>query len=139
MTKALVDIEALLPWQQNIFDQITAGGFKPGEMMVMSAGRGTGKSIMNQQYIDRLMREINSRPIEDLVLSEGRVHGARYYCVEPIGGNWPDMEKWAIETFGAVGSVWALDPPSKRWYANDRRFWFRNERDRDWFIIRWRS
>ena len=126
------------PWQQQIFDKITAGGFKPGELVMMSGGIGLGKSIMNQQYIDRLMREINSRPIEDLVLSEGRVHGARYYCVEPIGGNWPDMEKWATETFGAVGSVWALDPPSKRWYANDRRFWFRNEADRTMFILRWR-
>jgi hypothetical protein len=125
-------------WQQEIFDKITSGGFKPKEIVCMAASRNVGKSQITQQAIDRLMREINSRPIEDLVLSEGRVHGARYYCVEPIGGNWPDMEKWAIETFGAVGSVWALDPPSKRWYANDRRFWFRNERDRTMFILRWR-
>jgi len=127
----------LHPWQEKIFDQITAGGFKPGELVMMTAGRSVGKSILNQQYIDRLMREINRRPIEDLVLSEGRVHGARYYCVEPIGGNWREMEDWCISTYGAVGSVWALDPPSKRWYANDRRFWFRNESDRTLFILKW--
>jgi hypothetical protein len=127
----------MLPWQENILDQVMNGGIKPGELTIMTAGRRAGKSHLTQQTIDRLMREINSRPVQELVLSEGRVHGARYYCVEPIGGNWSDMEKWATETFGAVGSVWALDPPSKRWYANDRRFWFREEKDRNWFIMKW--
>jgi hypothetical protein len=126
----------LHPWQMDMLKKLE--GFKPSELMIISAGRGTGKSTFNQQTIDRLMRDLNNRPIENLVISEGRVHGARYYCVEPIGGNWLNMEKWATETFGAVGSVWALDPPSKRWYANDRKFWFRNEADRTMFILKWR-
>ena len=144
MSKALVDIEALLPWQQNIFDQITTGGFKPGEMMVISAGRSAGKSQFTQQAIDRLMRDLNSQPIEDLVLSEGTVYGSRYYCVGPQGGNWLEMEQWCLETFGPTGSIWSetknLTPqPLQRWYANNRKFWFKAEKDRDWFIIRWRS
>jgi hypothetical protein len=124
-------------YQKKLWDKIASDGIKPGEMMIISSGRQTGKSMFTQQAIERLMRDLNSQPVSDLVLSEGRVHGARYYCVEPIGGNWPNMEKWATETFGAVGSVWALDPPSKRWYANDRRFWFRNEADRTMFILKW--
>jgi len=142
VTKALYDIEAMLPWQQNVFDQITVSGIKPGQLMVISGGRGTGKSIMNQQAIDRLMRDLNSQPVSDLTLSEGTVYGARYYCVEPVGGNWPDMETWCLDTYGNPGSLWDKNKapqPNARWYMNDRRFWFRTERDRDWFIIRWRS
>ena len=132
----------LHPWQEKIFDQITAGGFKPGELIVMTAGRGTGKSTFNQQTIDRLMREINSRPIEDIILNEGKIHGARYYTAEPIGGNWREMEAWATQTYGEVGSVWRADKwveqPAQRWYMNDRRFWFRNEADRTMFVLKWR-
>ena len=133
------------PWQEKIFDQITAGGFKPGELVMMSAGRGVGKSTLNQQYIDRLMRDINSRPVEELVLSEGRVYGARYYCVEPVGGNWREMEDWCIRTYGkTTGSIWAQEVDkttpliNERWYANNRKFWFRNEADRTLFMMKWR-
>jgi len=126
-------------YQKKLWDKIASGGVKPGELVMMSSGRQTGKSMFTAQAIERLMRDLNNRPIEELVLSEGRVHGARYYCVEPIGGNWREMEDWCISTYGAVGSVWALDPPSKRWYANDRRFWFRNESDRTLFILKWSS
>lgn len=130
----------LLPWQQKIFDKICSGGVKPGEMTIMSSGRNIGKSYLTQQTIDRLMRDINSQPISDLVLSEGTVYGARYYCVEPVGGNWPDMEIWCLDTYGNCGSAWdenKAPEPNARWYMNDRRFWFRNEKDRNWFIMKW--
>jgi hypothetical protein len=132
-------------WQQQIFDKITSGGIKPEEMIVMTAGRRTGKSQMTQQAIDRLMRDINNRPIEELVLSEGRVYGARYHCVEPIGGNWREMEDWCINTYGSTtGSIWAQEVDkttplvNERWYANNRKFWFRNEADRTMFVLKWR-
>jgi hypothetical protein len=129
------------PWQQKMFDQIASGGFKPGELVMMTAGRGIGKSIMNQQIIDRLMRDLNSQPVSDLTLSEGTVYGARYYCVEPIGGNWREMETWCLDTYGNSGSLWDKNKapkPNARWYMNDRRFWFRNEADRTMFILKWR-
>lgn len=129
---------SLQPWQQNIFDKIASGGIKPGEMMIMSAGRQVGKSAFTAQAIERLMRDINSRPIEKLVLSESRHMGIRYYTVEPIGGNWLDMETWCIETFGPAASVWDFKMDNVgRWYANDRRFWFRKESDRTMFILKW--
>jgi hypothetical protein len=92
--------------------------------------------------IKRLMDDINANPISDLILSEGTVYGSRYFCVEPIGGSWFDMETWCLDTFGDTGSIWqetkSLTPePHKRWYANNRKFWFRNEKDRNWFIVRW--
>ena len=95
-----------------------------------------------KSVFDRLMLDIQSNPIESLICNEGKVYGARYYTVEPIGGNWMDMETWALDTFGTPGSVWdatAVPLVNHRWYMNDRKFWFRNAKDRDWFILRWSS
>lgn len=135
----------LKPWQQNIFDKIVSSGVKPGEMMIMSAGRQTGKSAFTAQAIDRLMQDLNSRPIEELVLGQSTYMGTRYYTVAPVGGNWLEMETWCIATFGDRSNVWDITTLEEqltwrergRWYANDRRFWFRTEKDRDWFILRW--
>jgi hypothetical protein len=51
-----------------------------------------------------------------------------------------------MAVFGdSTGSIWAEEvnkttpTPGERWYSNNRKFWFRSERDRDWFIIKWRS
>ena len=132
----------MYPFQKDLLDKITSIGFKRGELSVITAGRRAGKSMMTQQTIERLFRELNSQPVSDLILSEGRVYGARYYCVEPIGGNWREMEDWCISTYGkTTGSIWAdqtTPEPGERWYANDRRFWFRNEADRTMFILKWR-
>lgn len=113
--------------------------------MIMSAGIQTGKSALTAQAIERLMRDINSRPIEELILDESSWHGARYYRVEPVGGNWQDMDVWCTKTFGDPADVWDIKgdqfmwPEAGRWYKNNRKFWFRNERDRTMFILRWSS
>lgn len=93
------------------------------------------------QAIQRLTDAINSQPIENLVLSEGRVYGARYYCIEPIGGNWIDMQEWCLQTYGESGKhIWGekeAPQPAQRWYMNNRKFWFRTEKDRTMFILKW--
>jgi hypothetical protein len=133
-----------MPWQENILNQVMNGGVKLGQLTIMTSGRNVGKSHFTQQTIDRLMQDLNSQPVSELVLSEGTVYGSRYYCVGPQGGNWPDMEQWCRDTFGPTGSIWSetknLTPePLQRWYANNRKFWFKSVKDRDWFIIRWQS
>jgi hypothetical protein len=116
-----------------------------GQGPVQMTGRRAGKSYWTSQAIDRLMRDIMQQPISDLVLSEGTVYGSRYYTVEPVGGNWMEMELWCGESFGPGSTeIWQHDmskapAPELRWYMNNRKFWFRSEKDRDWFIIRWRS
>jgi hypothetical protein len=134
----------MYPFQKDLLDKITSGGIKPGEISIITAGRRAGKSMMTAQTIDRLMRELNGQPVSDLVLSEGRVYGARYYCVEPVGGNWREIEDWCINTYGAsTGSIWAQEIDkstplvNERWYANNRKFWFRKEQDRTLFIMKW--
>jgi hypothetical protein len=124
-------------WQLDILDKMTN---RNGKGVVQITGRNIGKSHWTNMAIDRLMRDLNSHPISDLVLSEGSVYGSRYYCVEPVGGNWPDMEIWCLDTYGNCGSAWDKDKAPElnaRWYMNDRRFWFREEKDRNWFIMKW--
>lgn len=127
------------------------GGVKAGEMTIMMAGRGAGKSTLfnspgGLQWMQSWISELNKPiPVTDIQLSEGRVYGARYFCVKPVGGSWKEMEQWCIDTFGAHGgAIWGADPnkppfPCERWYMNNSKFWFRTEKDRDWFIMRWRS
>lgn len=126
----------LEPWQQRALDQYK---YK-GRGVVQITGRNSGKSHWTNQAIKRLMDDLTNQPISDLVLSEGTVYGARYYCVEPVGGNWIDMETWCLDTYGGPGDAWDKFPkPEARWYMNNRKFWFREQKDRDWFIIRWNA
>lgn len=122
---------------------IESGGIKPGEMMIMMSGRNVGKSKFDARALQRLIDAINERPIEDLVLNESRVNGSRYYTVEPIGGNWLEMETWARSVYGEPGDMWDSNdwcfPEGARWLMNNRKFWFRQEKDRNWFIVRWSS
>jgi hypothetical protein len=73
----------------------------------------------------------------NFVLDEGRVYGAKYLTVHPNNSwQWNEMMDWMVKTFGpsAVDGVWT---PNMRWYANNAKFWFRNEKDLNWFILRW--
>lgn len=121
----------LHPWQLELSE-----GFKKGELVAISAGRGAGKSALNHVY--KMWEAVyKNQPVVGIDLSEGRVYGARYYTAEPTGGNWNDMATWCEQTFGPCSNVWEhLD--CGRWYQNDRKFWFRNEADRTMFVLKWR-
>jgi hypothetical protein len=129
-------------WQIDLLDKMTR--YK-GKGVVQITGRQSGKSYWTSQAINRLMSDIMQQPVSDLVLSEGKVYGSRYYCVEPVGGNWLEMEKWCLQTCGeSTGSIWAEEKykhaanPGERWYGNNRKFWFRDEQDRMMFVLKWR-
>lgn len=128
------------PWQLDLLDKMTQ--HKGKELKIIATGRNTGKSSYSAQAIERLMRDLNSHPISDIQLSEGTVYGSRYYTAEPVGGNWPDMESWCYQTFGDDSyPIWGEEKapePAQRWYANNRKFWFRNESDRTMFVLKWR-
>jgi len=68
----------------------------------------------------------------------GKVYGHDYLTVAPMNaeGQWSDMMAWVVDTFGPTDSMgaWAQD---QRWYVNNAKFWFRNAKDRDWFVLRW--
>lgn len=148
MTKVVMDIESMVdyklyPYQITLLDKMSSG-FKPGEMAIMTSGRQTGKSALNAAY-GRLWNDIMeaSTKVSDMILSEGTVYGSRYYCVQPVGGNWIEMEAWCGQVFGEGSrALWGdkkAPEPARRWYANNRKFWFKSEKDRDWFIVMWRA
>ena len=126
-------------WQIELLDKMTK--YK-GRGMIQITGRNTGKGAFSAQALRRMMQDLYSRPLEDIVLSEGKVYGARYYTAEPIGGNWLEMEAWCYETFGDDTSpIWGeskAPEPAQSWYKNARKFWFRNEKDRMLFVLKWR-
>lgn len=102
---------------------------------------------------DKIISDIAARMAKDIddevmmsmmewhpfTIDEGRVYGARYLTVHPNNGwHWNEMMAWMVETFGptAHDGVWT---PGMRWYANNARFWFRERKDLDWFVMRWGS
>lgn len=57
------------------------------------------------------------------------------YWVQPLYYNVMQMheiDKWVRATFG--DTTWA---DKGRWVGTDRKYWFRNESDRTFFILRW--
>ena len=128
-------------WQLTVLNKIQ--GIKKGPLSLTMGSRQTGKSS-SAAYM-RMWNDLYPNPVERLVLSEGTVYGSPYYCVEPIGGSWLEMEKWCIQSCGeSTGSIWAEEKykhsaqPGERWYGNNRKFWFRDEQDRMMFVLKWR-
>ena len=68
----------------------------------------------------------------------GKVFGQEYLTVAPMNaeGKWSDMMTWMVTTFGPTAK-YELRPADQRWYVNNAKFWFRDAKDRDWFVLRW--
>ena len=115
-------------WQSDILDAIAN---KKAKHYIISTPRMTGKSAYK-----RLFDDIYARPIEDIELTDSKLHGKRIYAARPHGGSWLNMEAWCVERFGPVGDIWNLE--IQRWYMNDRTFFFRDEADRTMFVLKWR-
>ena len=129
----------LYPWQEDLINKID--GFKPGEMITMTAGRRVGKSVLTMANIHKMMKDMYDPPLTDLLLSERHVNDSNYFCVEPVGGRWGEMEAWVRQSFGDPGDMWATHnfvwPTDARWIQNNRRFWFKYESDRTLFLMKW--
>ena len=126
-------------WQKDMLDKLNQFKGK-GLVTLTGTGRQMGKSTMNSQAaIERLMDDLGPYKLK---LSEYEF-GGTYYVVQPVGWmhagdnfQWDAMVAWVVETFGPTpkDGVWT---PEARWYCNNARFYFRNIKDRDWFILRW--
>ncbi len=129
----------IYPWQIEFLEKMQK--YK-GRGVIQITGRQTGKSAFSAQAFKRLFDDIYSQPITDILLNEGKIYGARYYTAEPVGGNWREMEAWCTEIFGSGSrAIWGekkAPEPAQRWYMNDRKFWFRDEKDRMIFVLKWR-
>ena len=134
-TDAII-LNIMYKWQQEILNKMTK--FK-GKGLISMYGRQMGKSTMSDQAVERLIDDLGPYKLK---LSVIEIHDESYYEVKPVGWmhkdelQWNDMITWVVETFGptAKDGVWT---PGQRWYANNARFYFKDIKDRDWFIMRW--
>jgi hypothetical protein len=58
------------------------------------------------------------------------------YWVKPLNysaAEWLQINVWIIDTMGS--GDWSIE--HGRWVGSDRKYWFRDERDRTMFILRW--
>ena len=78
---------------------------------------------------------------------QSTVYGRPYYTIlVPNGGKeWGTQVRWCDEQFGqttssithAEGASKRMSLPNERWYTHDDHFWFRDEADYIWFMLRW--
>lgn len=97
----------------------------------------TVKLELNQHSLDHLLSNIFFKGMSQLIISTGTVFGEEYYSVEPVGGDWVIIVDWCYTSYGDPS-----DPKNEaggRWYVENRKLWFRDQKDRDWFVLRWNS
>ncbi len=122
----------LEPYQQTIKTAI-----EDGSKVVLSTARQMGKSDLNWKHIQDLLVNVLHKNMSQLIIDTGTVFGEEYWSVEPVGGDWLAIMEWCHKTYGNHS-----DPrkePGGRWYTESRKIWFREQKDRDWFVLRWNS
>lgn len=96
-----------------IFMDIESGGWKPGELVVMTAGRGTGKSMITQYFKNWHMIFDEPQPAYK-ILTTATVDGSQWYTVTCTR----DISIWIRETFA--------DLEDKQWFSNIDEKWMIN-------------
>lgn len=115
---------------------------------VLYTSRNSGKTSI--KALSQILRDAFNTPevLQKLVCAEVDRNNVTWYTIEPLisesfnGRNyiWPKMEAWAKETFGEPADAWDTDnfiwPVDGRWFMNNRKFWFRYEKDRTMFVLK---
>ena len=125
-------IYPLQPFQQVLWDKLSQGGFKRGQMpLYYSAVQHTGKSTLNTWFQNNLCNEI-LLPMKPA--SKYRFSRAKWYEAK-VPRDQQAAFAWCVKQFGPepkYTDAWT------RWYFNvDRTFRFRDEKDYEWFLLRW--
>jgi len=125
-------IYPLQPYQQVLWNRLSQGGFKKGQMTLYSAVQQTGRSTLNAWLQNNLCKEIvlPMTPAPKYKFSRAKWYTAEY--------DWRDFNgvwKWCEGQFGPHPKnpdAWS------RWshsYADTIRF--RDAKDYEWFLLRW--
>lgn len=71
------------------------------------------------------------------VIAQSTVYGIKYYLA--IVNAYSDEKlDWCVENFGETStSRRQFQKPNERWYASNNYFYFLNEKDYMWFILKW--
>jgi hypothetical protein len=126
-----IEPSPFLPYQQALWDRLSQGGFKRGQMPLYSAVQQTGKSTLNTFFQNNLCKEI-LLPMKPA--SKYRFSRAKWYEAK-LPRDQQAAFAWCVKQFGPEPKntdAWS------RWYFNvDRTFRFRDAKDYEWFLLRW--
>ena len=138
--------EGIYPsFQQALYDKVLAGGFKRGEMFLISAGRQTGKSTLNYYYgklrNNNLCKEIllpgypKTSASLNRLMPKYKFSRAKWYVAEYDNRHHFEVLAWCSQQFGPYPTrpdAWS------RWVNNySEKIHFRDEKDYQWFLLRW--
>ena len=119
--------EGIYPFQQALYDKIKAGGFKRGEMFLISAGRQTGKSMFYSNLCKEILLPMKPEPKYKF--------SREWYVAEYDWVHQYEVLEWCKQQFGPHPQnpdAWS------RWCNHySERIHFRDEKDYAWFVLRW--
>ncbi len=121
----------LLPYQQALLDKLNQGGIIQGQISLYSAGRQTGKSILNAWFQNNLRKEILLEPMK-----EQKYKFSRNWHIGQF--QWKDQQEvyqWCQENFGPMPRTPDAWSRWKTMPAN--QIAFRDEGDFTLFLLRW--
>jgi hypothetical protein len=125
-------------------DTIKYIGVKPSGMpmtgqLIFDTKTGEIKIYDGTSWIraDSSSLDLNLPSVDRLTFDTGTVFGQDYLTIQPHGLDWAEVINWCTQSFGTVGDIW--NKTHDRWYANNSKFWFRDRKDYDWFVLRWNS
>lgn len=77
---------------------------------------------------------------DKLTIGEDFTYDQPYWAEPDLGGDWEyrheryqEIHEWTSNTFGRHTLAWN----NPRWSASNRRYWFKNEKDRTMFVLKW--
>jgi len=114
-------------FQRKLLIDIESGGIKPGEMMIISAGRGTGKSTFNAMY-GKLWNDIMDKP---LVMRWQQLPGRKVkaHITDTSRGlrdaDMDEVQKW----------IWTNIPTAKR--LSFDMWLFKEDKHITMFLMKW--
>jgi hypothetical protein len=121
-----------LPFQQALWDRLSQGGFKQGQIALYSVVQQTGKStFLKSAYYNNLCNKIllPMKPAPKYRFSRAKWYEAK------VPRDQQAAFAWCVKQFGPEPTntdAWT------RWYFNvDRTFRFRDAKDYEWFLLRW--
>jgi hypothetical protein len=95
------------------------------------------RAMSEAKWVSELAEQFLAQLIEKRLETGYADNQPKYpYWVRPRNYSyteWDDMRDWMIDTMGH--SDWVVK--HARWVGSDQKYWFRDERDRTMFILRW--
>lgn len=112
------------------------GGIAPGELMIFSGGRRTGKSMLNQYYGKLFNNNLCKEILLPMKLEpKYKFSRSNWYVADFDWVHQAEVLEWCSQQFGPHPQnpdAWS------RWCNHySERIHFRDAKDYEWFVLRW--